>query len=161
MTKIQLKINPDLIEHDKVVVVALPCEVDVGVCDGGGQRTRDDSAKVDDENPPPTMNHFQWDAQNQLNYNVEDDVEVATVDEHVREEPPDFPLLVRVEDQRPRQVRRSVGPHCDSGVGQEDDVPDEDANLCQGNEKQKEWRWFTTVFVKVSLKVRNRVCHGF
>ncbi len=98
------------------------------------------------------MHHFQRDSQNQLNDDVEDEVEVAAVDEHVGEKPPDLPLLVRVEDQGPHQVRRSVGPHGDSGVGQEYDVPDEDSDLCQRNEEQKEWRWFTTVLVKVRLK---------
>ncbi len=81
------------------------------------------------------MDHFQRDAQDQLYDHVEDDVEVAAVDEHVGEEPPDLPLLMRVEDQGPRQVRRSVGPHGDSGVGQENDVPNEDSNLCQGNKE--------------------------
>jgi len=131
----ELKIIPDWIFHDNVDVVGLTCKVDVGVCDGGGQRSCDDSAKVDDENPPPAMHHFQRDSQNQLNDDIEDEVEVAAVDEHVGEKPPDFPLLVRVEDQGPHQVRRSVGPHCDSGVGQEYDVPDEDSDLCQRNEE--------------------------
>ena len=62
------------------------------------------------------MNHLQRNAEHQLHDDVEDDVKVAAVDQHVREEPPDLPLLVRVEDQRSGQVGRSVGPDRDPRV---------------------------------------------
>ena len=92
------------------------CEVDVRVRDGGRERSCDDSAKIDEKDPPPTVNHLQRDAEHQLHDDVEDDVKVAAVDQHVGEEPPDLPLLVRVEDQRSGQVGRSVGPDRDPRV---------------------------------------------
>jgi hypothetical protein len=54
------------------------------------------------------VNHLQGDAECQLHQDVEDDVEVATVHQHVGEEPPNLILLVGVEDQGAVEVRGSV-----------------------------------------------------
>ena len=62
------------------------------------------------------MDHLQRNAQRQLHQDVEDDVKVPAVHQHVRQEPPDFPLLVRVEDQGPVQVWGPVRTDCDPGV---------------------------------------------
>ena len=74
------------------------CEIDVRIGDGCGQRSGDDSAKIDEKNPPPSMDHLQGDSEDQLDQDVEDDVEVAAVHEHVRQETPNFPFPVRIED---------------------------------------------------------------
>ena len=81
------------------------------------------------------MNHLQRDSEHQLHDDVEDDVEVAAVDQHVGEEPPDLPLLVRVEDQRSGQVGGSVWSDRDPWVWQEDDMPNEDPDLGQCDEE--------------------------
>ena len=44
------------------------------------------------------MHHLQRYAKDQLDQDVEDDVEVTTVDKHVRQETPNFPFPVWIED---------------------------------------------------------------
>lgn len=43
------------------------------------------------------MNHFQWNAQNQLNGHVDEHVQKSNVDEHVGEETPDLFIRENVE----------------------------------------------------------------
>ena len=66
-----------------------------------------------------------------LDQYVEDDVEVATVDEHVGEKSPDLLLLVRVEYEGSLNVGRAVRSHCLGGVsiGQDQHVVDEHTDL--------------------------------
>ena len=113
----------------------LTCEIDLRVSDGRCERSGDDAAEVDEQDPPPPVDHLQRDAERQLHQDVEDDVKVSAVHQHVRQEPPDFVLLVGVEDEGAVEVGRSVGPHGRPRVGQEDDVPNEDPDLGQGDEE--------------------------
>ena len=66
-----------------------------------------------------------------LDQYVEDNVEIAAVDEHVGEKSPDLLLLVRVEYEGPLDVGRSVRSHCLGGVpiGQDQHVVHEHTDL--------------------------------
>ena len=72
-----------------------------------------------------------------LNDNVECDVEVSAMDEHVGEEPPHFLLQVRVKNQRTRDEDGTVRSDCLAFVGEEDHVVDEHADLAQAHQQQE------------------------
>ena len=66
-----------------------------------------------------------------LDHDIESDVEVSAVDEHVGDEPPDLFLHVWVEDQFALDVDWAVRPHSVAGVGEEDHVVHEHRDLAQ------------------------------
>ena len=72
-----------------------------------------------------------------LDDDVECDVEVSAVDQHVGEEPPHFLLLVRVKYQRTVDIHGAVRPHGLAGVGEEDDVVHEHGDLAQAHQQQE------------------------
>ena len=100
-----------------------------------------------------------------LDQYVEDDVEVATVDEHVGEKSPDLLLLVRVEYEGSLNVGRAVRSHCLGGVsiGQDQHVVDEHTDLEVKNSSSHFfvlWYWIDVSPAMVKIWVSKEIFDG-